>query len=252
MIEVSNVTKKYGKRTVISEVHLPVNKHRLTAFIGPNGAGKSSLLAMINRMMPHVAGEIYLDHNELKACQSKELARKLAQLKQGNPVAMKISVRELVGLERYPDSKGKMTPADHDAVDVAMENLGLLEMANDSLDTLSGGQLQRACLALVLAQDREFILLDEPLTNLDAKQSAEVMKMLQRQVYAHGKTVIMVMQDINAVLSYADEVLAMNRGGFVAHGRTADVLQEKLLRELYDMDVRIFEADGQRFCMYFG
>ncbi|OJG43822.1 iron ABC transporter ATP-binding protein [Enterococcus gilvus] len=230
---------------------LPLKDEQLTAFIGPNGAGKSTLLSMISRLITIDAGQIYLDHNEVKAWRSNELSKKLSILKQSNGVNLRITVRELVSFGRFPYSKGRLTSEDQEMIEYALEKLGLVEMADDRIDTLSGGQLQRAYIAMILAQDTDYILLDEPLNNLDMNHAVHLMQTLRRLVEEEHKTVLLVIHDINFAASYADEIVAMKDGKIFAHGTTAEMIQPHILNTLYEMDIKICELDGKRFCMYF-
>ncbi|KAF1297901.1 iron ABC transporter ATP-binding protein [Enterococcus sp. JM4C] len=251
MIDIKNVSKRYGDKLVVSEIKLPITENKLTAFIGPNGAGKSTLLSMMSRLISKDIGEIYLDHNEVKAWKSNELSKKLSILKQSNGTNVKITVRELVNFGRFPYSKGRLTKTDHRIVEEALQNLGLVEMADQMIDTLSGGQLQRAYIAMVLAQDTDYILLDEPLNNLDMNYAVQMMQTLRRLVEELGKTIIIVLHDINFAASYADEIVAMKDGKLFAHGTTDEVIQSEVLNKLYGMNIRICEIEGKRFCMYF-
>lgn len=251
MIEINNVSKKYGDKRVVSEVQLPVAEQKLTAFIGPNGAGKSTLLSMMSRLIPKDTGEIYLDHNEVKTWKQNELSKKLSILKQANNISLKLTVRELVSFGRFPYSKGRMTKTDLEKVEEALAHLGLTELADTLIDTLSGGQLQRAYIAMVIAQDTDYILLDEPLNNLDMNYAVQMMQILRRLVDELGKTVVIVLHDINFAASYADEIVAMKDGKLFAHGSTDEIIQSKTLNRLYDMNIRICEIEGKRFCMYF-
>ncbi|MBO0458649.1 ATP-binding cassette domain-containing protein [Enterococcus hulanensis] len=251
MIDLNEVSKNYGAKKVISEVSLPITEEKLTAFIGPNGAGKSTLLSMISRLISIDAGQIYLDHNEVKAWRSNELSKKLSILKQSNGVNLRITVRELVGFGRFPYSKGRMTVEDQDMIDYALEKLGLVEMADEMIDTLSGGQLQRAYIAMILAQDTEYILLDEPLNNLDMNHAVQLMKTLRRLVEDEHKTILLVIHDINFAATYADEIVAMKNGAIFAHGTMEEMIHPHILNALYDMEIKICELDGKRFCMYF-
>ena len=219
--------------------------------VGPNGAGKSTLLSMISRLISIDAGQIYLDHNEVKAWRSNELSKKLSILKQSNVLNLRITVRELVSFGRFPYSKGRLTSEDKELIDYALEKLGLVEMAEDRIDTLSGGQLQRAYIAMILAQDTEYILLDEPLNNLDMNHSVQLMKTLRRLVEEEHKTILLVIHDINFAATYADEIVAMKNGGIFAHGSMEEIIQPQILNALYEMDIKICELDGKRFCMYF-
>lgn len=251
MIDLKAVSKNYGTKKVISDVCLPVSEKKLTAFIGPNGAGKSTLLSMISRLTSIDTGQIYLDHNEVKAWRSNELSKKLSILKQSNGVNLRITVRELVSFGRFPYSKGRLTNEDQQRIDYALEKLGLVEMAGEMIDTLSGGQLQRAYIAMILAQDTEYILLDEPLNNLDMNHSVQLMKTLRRLVEEEHKTILLVIHDINFAATYADEIVAMKDGEIFAHGTMTEIIQPNILNALYEMDIKICELDGKRFCMYF-
>ncbi|OJG73757.1 iron ABC transporter ATP-binding protein [Enterococcus phoeniculicola] len=206
---------------------------------------------MMSRLIPKDIGEIYLDHNEVKSWKSNELSKKLSILKQSNGVNVKITVRELVNFGRFPYSKGRLNKTDYRIVEEALQNMGLVELADQMIDTLSGGQLQRAYIAMVLAQDTDYILLDEPLNNLDMNYAVQMMQTLRRLVDEMGKTIIIVLHDINFAASYADEIVAMKDGKLFTHGTTDEVIQSEVLNKLYGMNIRICEIEGKRFCMYF-
>ena len=251
MIDIQNLSKNYGSKKVLSEVSFPIKEGQLTAFIGPNGAGKSTLLSMISRLITIDSGQIYLDHNEVKAWHSNELAKKLAILKQSNSVNLRITVRELVSFGRFPYSKGRLTEADQALIAYALEKLGLVELAEERIDTLSGGQLQRAYIAMILAQDTDYILLDEPLNNLDMNHAVHLMHTLRRLVEEDHKTVLLVIHDLNFAASYADQIVAMKAGQILAFGTTDEMIQPTILNALYDMEIKVCELEGKRFCMYF-
>ena len=250
-MELENVSKNYGKKTIISQINLPIQEQKMTAFIGPNGAGKSTLLAMMSRLIPQDTGEIYLDGNEVKTWKQNELAKKLAILKQSNGVSLKITVRELVNFGRFPYSQGRLQAEDIAKVEESLGHLGLLEMADQLIETLSGGQLQRAYIAMVLAQDTDYILLDEPLNNLDMNFAVQMMQTLKRLVEEFGKTVVIVLHDINFAASYADQIVAMKEGQVFLSGSTEEVIQKPVLDQLYEMNIRVCEIEGKRFCLYF-
>lgn len=251
MIDLKEVSKKYHEKAVVKGVNLTIQKQQLTAFIGPNGAGKSTILSMISRLVAKDTGEIYLDHNEVKAWRSKELAKKLSILRQTNTISMQITVKELVEFGRFPYTKGKLTIDDQQIVKESMEHLGLDTLANQTIDTLSGGQLQRAYIAMVLAQDTDYILLDEPLNNLDMNFAVQIMQILKKLVDDLGKTILIVLHDINFAASYADEIIAMKDGELFVQGATNEIIKKEVLDELYGMDIRICEIEGRRFCLYF-
>lgn len=251
MIDLAGVNKAYQGKSVVDNINLTIQEQQLTAFIGPNGAGKSTLLSLVSRLVPKDTGEIYLDHNEVRTWKSNELAKKLAILRQSNELNLQITVRELVEFGRFPYTKGRLTQEDHQLVEEALKHLGLTKLTDQFVHTLSGGQLQRAYIAMVLAQDTDYILLDEPLNNLDMNFAVQIMQILKKLVTELGKTVVIVLHDINFVASYADEIVAMKEGQLFTQGKTNEIIQKAVLDELYEMDIRICEIEGRRFCLYF-
>ncbi|WP_430596963.1 ABC transporter ATP-binding protein [Enterococcus sp. DIV0174] len=251
MIDLAGVNKAYQGKSVVDNINLTIQEQQLTAFIGPNGAGKSTLLSLASRLVPKDTGEIYLDHNEVRTWKSNELAKKLAILRQSNELNLQITVRELVEFGRFPYTKGRLTQEDHQLVEEALKHLGLTKLTDQFVHTLSGGQLQRAYIAMVLAQDTDYILLDEPLNNLDMNFAVQIMQILKKLVTELGKTVVIVLHDINFAASYADEIVAMKEGQLFTQGKTNEIIQKAVLDELYEMDIRICEIEGRRFCLYF-
>ncbi|OJG95110.1 iron ABC transporter ATP-binding protein [Enterococcus thailandicus] len=245
------MNKAYQGKSVVDNINLTIQEQQLTAFIGPNGAGKSTLLSLVSRLVPKDTGEIYLDHNEVRTWKSNELAKKLAILRQSNELNLQITVRELVEFGRFPYTKGRLTQEDHQLVEEALKHLGLTKLTDQFVHTLSGGQLQRAYIAMVLAQDTDYILLDEPLNNLDMNFAVQIMQILKKLVTELGKTVVIVLHDINFAASYADEIVAMKEGQLFTQGKTNEIIQKAVLDELYEMDIRICEIEGRRFCLYF-
>lgn len=251
MIDLAGVNKAYQGKSVVDNINLTIQEQQLTAFIGPNGAGKSTLLSLVSRLVPKDTGEIYLDHNEVRTWKSNELAKKLAILRQSNELNLQITVRELVEFGRFPYTKGRLTQEDHQLVEEALKHLGLTKLTDQFVHTLSGGQLQRAYIAMVLAQDTDYILLDEPLNNLDMNFAVQIMQILKKLVTELGKTVVIVLHDINFAASYADEIVAMKEGQLFTQGKINEIIQKAVLDELYEMDIRICEIEGRRFCLYF-
>ncbi|MDK4352202.1 ATP-binding cassette domain-containing protein [Enterococcus thailandicus] len=251
MIDLAGVNKAYQGKSVVDNINLTIQEQQLTAFIGPNGAGKSTLLSLVSRLVPKDTGEIYLDHNEVRTWKSNELAKKLAILRQSNELNLQITVRELVEFGRFPYTKGRLTQEDHQLVEEALKHLGLTKLTDQFVHTLSGGQLQRVYIAMVLAQDTDYILLDEPLNNLDMNFAVQIMQILKKLVTELGKTVVIVLHDINFAASYADEIVAMKEGQLFTQGKTNEIIQKAVLDELYEMDIRICEIEGRRFCLYF-
>ena len=192
-----------------------IEKGKITSFIGPNGAGKSTVLSMISRLITKDSGEVLIDGKDMSSFKSNELAKKIAILKQSNSINIRLTIRELVAFGRFPYSQGKLTKEDWRFVDEAIEYMELTEMQHKYLDQLSGGQQQRAYIAMVIAQDTEYILLDEPLNNLDMKHSVQIMKVLRRLTEELGKTVVIVIHDINFASCYSDNIVALKDGKVV-------------------------------------
>jgi iron complex transport system ATP-binding protein len=251
MIEIKGLTKVFGKTPVVEDVSVTIEPGTITSFIGPNGAGKSTLLSMVSRLLEADSGEVLLDRTNIKKWKSNEFAKRVSILKQANHLNVRLTVRELVSFGRYPYSKGRLTAQDERFVDQAIDYMNLHEMQDKYLDELSGGQRQRAFIAMVIAQDTEYILLDEPLNNLDMKHSVQIMKILRRLVDEMGKTVIVVLHDINFASVYSDRIVALKNGKLVKDGPTQEIIRTDSLREIYDMEIPVQVQDGCRICVYF-
>ncbi|TQS76501.1 ABC transporter ATP-binding protein [Ornithinibacillus gellani] len=251
MVKIKNVFKMYNQKKVIEDVSLEIEKGSITSFIGPNGAGKSTLISMISRLIAKDEGEITIDGYDIMHVKNNELAKKISILKQSNSINLKLTVRELISFGRFPYSQGRLTKEDWDKVEEAIDYMELRDMQHKYLDELSGGQRQRAHIAMVIAQDTEYILLDEPLNNLDMRHSVQIMKTLRRLVDELGKTILIVIHDINFASCYSDHIVALKDGKIVKQGRTCDVIDKCVLRDIYDMDIDIKHIDNQRICVYF-
>ncbi|QCR34018.1 ABC transporter ATP-binding protein [Lysinibacillus sp. SGAir0095] len=251
MIEIKGLTKKFGNKPVVEDVSIKIQPGAITSFIGPNGAGKSTLLSMVSRLLDADTGEVLLDKNNVKQWKSDEFAKRVSILKQANFLNVRLTIRELVSFGRYPYSKGRLTAEDEQFVNQAINYMNLTDMQDKFLDELSGGQKQRAFIAMVIAQDTEYILLDEPLNNLDMKHSVQIMKILRKLVDELGKTVVIVLHDINFASVYSDYIVALKNGRVVKDGTTNEIINSDALREIYDMNIPVQEQDGCRICVYF-
>lgn len=251
MIQVQALSKFYGKKKVVEDVTVSIQRGKITSFIGPNGAGKSTLLSMVSRLLDADTGEVLIDQSNIKKMKSNDFSKIVSILKQSNYMNVRLTIRELVSFGRFPYSKGRLTDEDEKMVDQAIEYMALKDLENSYLDELSGGQKQRAFIAMVIAQDTEYILLDEPLNNLDMKHSVQIMKILRRLVDELGKTVVIVLHDINFASVYSDRIVALKDGKVVKDGPTSEIIQSTALKEIYDMDIPIQEMDNCRICVYF-
>lgn len=251
MIEIRNVVKKYGNKTVLDNVSTVINRGEITSFIGPNGAGKSTLLSIVSRLIPKNSGEIIIDGKLLENWDKNQLARKVSTLRQSNHLNIKLRVRELVSFGRFPYSNGHLTKEDEMYIDEALDYLKLRDIQDMYLDQLSGGQRQRAFIAMVMAQNTDYILLDEPLNNLDIKHSVEIMKILRKLVDDLGKTIAIVIHDINFASCYSDHIVALKDGKIVDEGGISRIIHKNLLGEIYDMEFSIADVNNMKLCVYF-
>lgn len=250
MIHIEGVSKIYNDRKVVEDVSLTIEKGTITSFIGPNGAGKSTLISMISRLIAQDDGDIAIEGKDVRKANSNALAKKISILNQSNHIHLKLTVRELVSFGRFPYSKGNLTKEDWAKVEEAIEYMELTDIQHKYIDELSGGQRQRAYIAMVIAQDTEYILLDEPLNNLDMRHAVQIMKILRRLVDERGKTIVIVIHDINFASCYSDQIVALKDGRVIKHGRACDVIDECVLKDIYDMDFNVQEINDQRICVY--
>lgn len=251
MISVRNLTKRYESKEVVKNVTLNIEKGMITSFIGPNGAGKSTLLSMISRLMDTSGGEVQIDGIPLGNWKSKELAKKISILRQSNNLNVKLTVRELVSFGRFPYSAGNLTDEDNRFIDQAIDYLKLKDIEDAYINELSGGQKQRAYIAMVIAQDTEYILLDEPLNNLDMKHAVEIMKILRSIVDELGKTVVIVIHDINFASCYSDKIVALQDGRIKYYDDTEKIINTKVLNEVFDMEFNVHHLGGKKICTYY-
>jgi iron complex transport system ATP-binding protein len=251
LIEISKVSKAYGDAIVVRDVSLQLPRRGVTSIIGPNGAGKSTLLSMISRLLPMSAGTVTVDGLDVTQTPSDILARRLSILRQDNRVSSRLTVRDLVEFGRYPYSKGRLTTEDRAHAARAIGYLDLGPLADRFLDELSGGQRQRAYVAMVLCQDTDYVLFDEPLNNLDMKHAVGMMKLLRRAADDLGKTIVLVLHDINFASCYSDYLVAMRDGAVVHHGTPAEIMTGPVIRAVYDMDVEIQDVRGHRISNYY-
>ena len=251
MIETEGVTKRYRDALVVDDVSLTIPKGGITSIIGPNGAGKSTLLSMIARLVGLDAGTIRVGGLDVEATQGSVLARHLAILRQDNHLTARLTVADLVAFGRYPYSRGRPSAEDRAHVERALSYLSLGDLADRFLDELSGGQRQRAFVAMALCQDTDYVLLDEPLNNLDMHHAAAMMRLWRRACDELGKTVVIVLHDINFASWHSDHIVAMRAGRVCRQGPPAAIIEAEALREIYDMEIAVHEIGGRRVCLFY-
>ena len=250
-IEIRNITKSYGSKKVVDNVSVTIPTGKITSFIGPNGAGKSTVLSIMSRLLNADSGEIYLNGELLNRKKSSDIAKQLAILKQTNNINLRLTIEDLVSFGRFPYSKGNLTQTDRTFIDNAIAYMDLDDIRHQYIDSLSGGQRQRAYIAMTLAQDTDYILLDEPLNNLDMKHSVQIMQVLRKLVTELNKTVVIVIHDINFASCYSDYIVAMKNGKLVQQGEVNHIMQSTVLQDIYDMTIPIQDIDNHKIAVYF-
>ncbi len=250
-MKIESLNKTYDGKAVVKDVSFSLPKGKVISLIGPNGAGKSTVLNMITRLIQRDSGSIEFWGKDIKEWKSKELSQKLAILTQTNNVQMKLTVRELVAFGRFPYSGSRLTQEDYIKVDEAIAYMELEDFQDRFIDELSGGQRQRAYIAMVIAQDTEYVFLDEPTNNLDIYHSANMMQIVRRLCDELGKTVVLVLHEINFASNYSDYIAAFKNGELHVFGTVQEVMTKENLKALYNVDFEIIERNGKPICIHY-
>ena len=250
-MNIVDLMKNYDGKTVVDSVSFEIPKGKVLSLIGPNGAGKSTVMGMISRLIAKDSGIIQFEEKELSKWKSKELAKKLSILTQHNNIQMKLTVRELVAFGRFPYSGNHLTAEDQEMIDKAIAYMELEEYEHRFIDELSGGQRQRAYIAMVIAQDTEYVLLDEPTNNLDIYHASNMMRTVRRLCDELGKTVILVLHEINYASFYSDYICALVDGKVAKFGTVDEVINKETLAEIYKVDFEITYVNGKPLSVYY-
>lgn len=250
-MNVVDLIKKYDGKAVVDSVTFEIPKGKVLSLIGPNGAGKSTVMGMISRLIAKDEGIINFEDKDLSKWKSKELAKKLAILTQHNNIQMKLTVRELVAFGRFPYSGSRLTAEDNEMIDKAIAYMELNEFEDKFIDELSGGQRQRAYIAMVIAQDTEYVLLDEPTNNLDIYHASNLMRTVRRLCDELNKTVVLVLHEINYASFYSDYICAFKDGKIAKFGTVDEVINKEVLSAIYDVDFEIIKIDGKPLSVYY-
>lgn len=249
----SELTLGYNNQTIVKKINLIIPQGKITVFIGANGSGKSTLLRGLARLLKPYSGSVYLDSKDIFKLPTKTVAQKLAILSQ-SPVAPEgLTVRDLVACGRYPYQNWLQTWTEKDEywVEKALEITKIQELAERELDTLSGGQRQRAWIAMTLAQDAEILLLDEPTTFLDLAHQIELLDLLWELNQTQGKTLVMVLHDLNQACRYADYLIAIKEGSIYLQGKPEEVMEENIIQEVFGLVCQVIPdpVSGTPMCV---
>ncbi|QRZ60845.1 ABC transporter ATP-binding protein [Rothia sp. ZJ932] len=250
MITLAGVAKRYGTEVSIGPVDVQVPAGGITALVGPNGAGKSTLLTMVGRLLDIDEGAIQVASFDVGSTKSEDLAKVISILRQENHFVTKLTVRQLVGFGRFPYTKGRLTAKDEEIISRYIDFLNLGELENRYLDQLSGGQRQRAYVAMVLTQETEYVLLDEPLNNLDIAHSVQMMQHLKEAASAFGRTIVVVLHDINFAARYADHICAVKDGKVVVLDTVENVMKDDLLTDIFNTPITVIEGPAGPLACY--
>ncbi|GAA2574773.1 ABC transporter ATP-binding protein [Dactylosporangium fulvum] len=236
-LRAEGLTLGYDDRTVVNNLDVTVLDGKVTAIVGANACGKSTLLRGLARLLSPRGGAVYLDGRRLAELSTLEVAKVLGLLPQ-TPVAPDgITVADLVSRGRYPHQGWfrRWSDTDDDAVARALDATGTADLVNRPLRQLSGGQRQRVWVAMALAQDTDLLLLDEPTTYLDINHQVELLRLLRKLNAGSGKTIVIVMHDLNLACRFCDHVVAMADGSIVAEGAPADVVTAELIEKVFGL-----------------
>jgi iron complex transport system ATP-binding protein len=250
------LTLAYNSVAIVKNLDLTIPKGKITALVGANGCGKSTLLRGLARLLKPQQGTVYLDAADLFKLSTKEVAKKLGILTQGPVAPEGLTVRDLVASGRYPYQNWlqQWTKEDERLVEVALETTRMKELAERELDTLSGGQRQRAWIAMTLAQDTDILLLDEPTTFLDLAHQIEVLDLLWELNQTQGRTLVMVLHELNQACRYANYLVAVKHGGVYAQGSPEEVMNETMVQEVFGLECKVFPdpVAGTPMCVPIG
>lgn len=240
-LQARGLTVGYGDLPVLQGVDLDIAEGKVTTIIGPNGCGKSTLLRTMARLLKPTAGEVLLDGEPIPRLHTRDIARRMALLPQ-TPVAPDgLLVRDLVGRGRHPHQRWfrQWSPDDEQVVDEALAMTDTVSLRDRPIDQLSGGQRQRAWIAMTLAQDTPLMLLDEPTTYLDLAHQVEVLDLVSRLNRERGRTVVMVLHDLNLAARYSDHVVVMRQGRIVCSGSPTEVFTASTLADVFGLSADV-------------
>ncbi|QQR37096.1 ABC transporter ATP-binding protein [Devosia oryziradicis] len=252
-IAIDDLTLGYGSATILDRLSLAIPRGKITVLAGPNGCGKSTLLRAIRRLHRPSAGRILLETTDIAKLGERLLARQVGLLAQSPSAPEDITVEELVRLGRYPH-QSMLQPWSHDdtrALETAMNGTGVAHLRHRHLGSLSGGQLQRVWIAMVLAQETEIVCLDEPVNHLDMSHQLDCLDLVRQLNSEFGRTIVLVLHDLNLAARYADQLVFLRDGVVAASGKPEELMVEDLIARVFDVDAMVITdpAYGRPLCI---
>lgn len=242
ILQANDIDINYQKKNVIQSLSIQIPPQQTTVLVGPNGSGKSTLLKALTRVMSPSRGHVLLDGKSILSVPSKQLAKQLSFLPQGPISPEGITVKDLVSYGRYPHQSllGHLSNDDLNIINNAIEMTGLSDLATRHVDELSGGQRQKAWIAMTIAQQSNMMFLDEPTTYLDIVHQIDVLNLLQKLNRQHQHTIVMVLHDLNLAARYADHIIAMKDGQIIAQGDSHHIVSSDILKKVFGIEAHIF------------
>jgi iron complex transport system ATP-binding protein len=243
-LSTSNLTLGYGENIILKDINVTIPQNKISILVGSNGCGKSTLLKTMSRLLKPINGKVFLEDINIFERSTKEIAKKLAILTQSPTAPSDLTIFNVVKQGRYPYQSwfNQWNKEDEDIVNYALEKTGLSDIRHRKLSDLSGGQRQRVWIAMTLAQQTNIILLDEPTNHLDIKYKIEVLDLLKNLNKTEKRTIIIVLHDINLACRYADHVIAVKDGKIYAEGNPSEIVNEKLIKDVFDINSKIIQC----------
>lgn len=240
-IKTENLSIAYGNFEIVKDLNLNIPKGKITTIIGANGCGKSTILKTIARILQAKSGVIYLNDSEIQGLSSKSIAKKMAVLPQGPQAPNGLTVGELVAYGRFPHQSGfgKLMKEDREKIDWALKIIGMDEFKDRPIESLSGGQRQRVWIAMALAQETEILLLDEPTTYLDLAHQLEILQLLEKLNKEQGRTIVMVIHELNNAARFADYMVGIKDGNIVCKGTPKEIMTKDNLRKIFNIEAEV-------------
>jgi len=247
MIKINNLIVSYEKEPILKDINLCFKKGELVSIVGPNGSGKTTLLKSIIGLINNIKGEVIIDNENLNLYKRKDIAKKIAYLSQ-EKASPDMTVKQLVLHGRFPylNTFGNYSEKDKEICNKALEKMGILSLADKFINTLSGGMKQTCYIAMVLAQDTDYILLDEPTTHLDISHQLKFMKDL-RKLADEGKGIVVIIHDIEVALNFSDKVIVLNNGIISKEGTPSEIYKSKVIKDVFNVELKEDEVNNNHY-----